>query len=650
MNPSPFYHLVPKDPWANVAFRKWCYRKACESKEFAHELWIMCARDLLFYCNTFGWLLEPRDKPQWKLIEQPFGNAKEIPFITRPYQDDALLRMQADLGKKDMVVFKSREMGATWMALYLFDWSWRFEPNSNFGLVSKDEDSVDNPDDPDSLMAKLDFIDVHLPAFLQPGQNSQRYRKRNSTNHTLRNLTNNSTISGYSCTGNMGRGGRKRAFWMDECHSWPAGDDHAAMASTQHITSCRIMCSTPNGDRGQAGAFYDVVTKDTSTDSTTRIILDWKMDHDKAAGLYMSDGESNDLRLIDKTYPFEAKYPFVLDGKIRSPYYDYECNRAGATPRAIAAELDMDFGGATSRFFDPALIARAFSGCRNPDCRAHLKKDCDVWIAQLIEDERGDIELWFPPGAEIDVDEHSGLIRLPQGRRYAMGCDISMGIGGPNSSYSAAVILDATSGEQIAEWRHNKMVPEQFAEYAATLGTAFNLAVICPEVTGVGLRFLSRIVEIGYRALWLRPQSKDSLMPGLSRRPGYENKDGGFQLLGELQDALRFDKVHVFSRRIIQECERYFVSEIGQLKHPLVGKGRVDAPEKSHGDSAIAAAAAWWGIHDEKEMPQAIREEQEAPLGSLAWRRKECGRQEGRKNPSYWDPLDSPQHVLQGSY
>lgn len=628
-----FYrHFVPKDPLRNIRWRKKVTQTALADREFADGIWGMCARDMLFYINTFGWLLEPRDRAPWQATNA-FGNLKVIPFITRPYQDDAFLRMQATLGKKDILGLKSREMGFTWMMLYLFDHSWRFEEQMHYGLVSKDEDSVDRMGDPSSLMVKLDFLDSHLPSFLQPGGNSKKFRNRNRSDHTIENLKTGSTISGYACTGNIDRGGRKRAFGMDEMHFWPAESDRAAMASTQHVTQCRIMVSSCNGQRGQAGQFFEIAT-DVDRE-VERISLHWSADPEKAAGLYQANRDNGEIEIFDAMYPYTDDYPFVRDGKKRSPYYDYECRRPGATDRSIASELDMDFGGATSRFFDPAVIAIGRSKCEAPTFLAKLRRQHGMYIPELYEDPKGDIEIWIPPDVEYRM-ENDRLI-VPDERTYAMGCDISRGVAGISSSYSDASIIDRLTGVQVAEWRGIRTTPPEMAELTAALGRVFNGATICPEATGPGTEYITKLIEIGYPYLWLRPKSKGAVYSEVSLRPGYNNQDGGLEALGELQHAMGMGKVTPRSHRIIVECERYFINEDGKLKHPLVGKNRVDAPERSHGDSAIAFAMAWWSIHEVGESAYEEVEERIALDGMCVASRQMLRKEKQRQGPAYWD-------------
>lgn len=636
LGPTDWYYrtFVPKDPADNLVWRQECLKRGYEDPEFAKELWIICARDILFWINTFGWLLEPRDKGPWQ-PSRVFGGAREIPFITRPYQDEYILEALGSLGVEDMLNLKSRAMGATWMFLYLFYHEWAFLPQQHFGIVSKDEDSVDDADNPDSLMWKLDFLHEKLPMWLKAA------RRRNVNKHTMTNLENGSTITGYACTGNMARGGRKRAFLNDEMHSWPPESDEAAQDSLAHVTHCRIMVSTPSRQRGQSGVFYDAANDFEA--SMKRLDLDWKMDGEKAAGMYTT--EDGLPKIIDTDYVFPENYNFVLDGRVRSPYYDWECKRPGSTSQSIAAELDKDFGGATNRYVDQSVIFKARGKCRQPSIRVRLENPyADQWGRRLIVDEKGDIDVWLH--ADVGINrEHDGeqlLLSIPHDREFSMGVDIAQGVGGASSSYSAIDIIDKRSGEQVMEWRGNRLQPKELAGFAYALGLGWNTALMVPEVTGLGNIFLANIISMCYPNLWFRPTSDDSIGAATSKRVGYDNKDGGKALLAELESGLKLGLVTVRSARVITEMERYFIDAGGRLKHPLVGKGRKNAPENSHGDCAIAFGCAWYGIHEEPEPDHLRVEEPELTTDCAAGRRKQYEDKKAVQGPSYWRDYKQP--------
>lgn len=623
-----FRTLVPLDPWKNVAYRRWVFDKCWADPEFAEEQWIICSRDLLYYVAVFGWLLEPRDKAPWQ-PGRHFGKAREIPFLPREYQCEDMLRMLSHLGTKDMLALKSREVGATWMVLYLFDWSWRFHSQMHYGVMSKDEDSADNPNNPDSLLAKMDFIDEHLPAFLRPR------RMRNKSDHSITNLDNGSTIIAWACTGSVGTGGRKRAVFCDEAHFFPVGSDYASFFSLQHVTHCRIAVSTPNPERGQQGAFFDAwENKDSEVE---RFEIHWARDKEKSAGSYHADG--NNIEFLDPTYTYKPGYKFIRDGKTRSPYYDYECARPMATEQSVAAELDMDFGGATTKFFDPHIIFKARQECRAPTGYGMLRKVEGYWLPEImLTDKEQPIELWMDPISGLRFAENGRLL-VPEGRQYSMGVDVAYGLGGTHASVSAISIMDKMTSTQVCEFATGKMPPEDFAEFCAFVGKAFNTALLCVEATGVGKFFVGKIVNMQYPNLWKRTSSLDDIWQRDTRKVGFDNKDAGALLLGELKQAMQRGTYHPRSRRAVDECNRYHINSNGDLKHPLVGRGRADAPEKSHGDCAIAMAASWYAVHTEEAYREPDKKPDEFPEGSFGWRRQEFDKgREASTACSSWDP------------
>jgi hypothetical protein len=588
------------------------------------ELRSICAVDFLFYISTFGMLLEPRDKAPWQ-ASRVFGDAREVPFIPRPYQIEYFKKILAAWGNKDIVWLKSREMGATWMVLYLMDWDWRFHSQCHMGMVSKDEESMDSSHNPDALMCKLDFIHAHMPDFLKPRV------ERNYKDHVLVNLDLESTIVGEACTPNAFRSGRKKLIFMDEMHAYPSHAEYAINASIQYVTHCRVMVSTPNAEKGQGGAFYDACI-DEGRDNL-KINMHWSLDSDKAAGLYTT-GEDNRIVILDKSFENRDKYPYVIDapGKKRSPYYDWECRRPLATPLRIGCELDMDFGGSSSRFFDPFVIDMMMKDVRDPVMSAVLGREGETGWRPELRESSSDNDILFYEKFPVSV---SGRLLIEKDRRFAMGVDISAGVGGSHSSYSAIVVLDSDSGEQVILWRGKTMKPEMLANYCVALGRVLNNALITPEVNGpMGRMFLDQFISYNYPNCYYRESTADSQNRAKTYRIGVNDTDGGERIFGELQMAARRRLVTVRSDIVARECQRYYRDSSGKLRHPLVGRGKDASSEKGHGDAAVACALAWWGIHDMKRRKEEVREQSGPEWGSINWWRGI--REKGRFRKSYW--------------
>lgn len=236
-------------------------RMAEKDEELQHELWIQSARDLLFYVNVFGWTYNPKNT-----------HVSRIPFVTWPYQDDAFRKMEEAIDSgHDAVIEKSRDMGASWMMLTLFQHRWQFRPLQSFLMMSRKEDLVDESGNSDSLFWKLDFLLEHQPNWLRP----QFQRNQMS----LVNLENKSIISGETTNQNAGRGGRRTAVLIDEAAAIPKLVD--VDAATADVTDCRFWNSTPMG----RNHFYRL-----RCNKDARIIrLHWSQHPLKARGLYTSE-------------------------------------------------------------------------------------------------------------------------------------------------------------------------------------------------------------------------------------------------------------------------------------------------------------------------------------------------------------------------
>ena len=170
MSFGEYYDLVPKDPSANLKFRQDLLLMGGSDRKAAEELFIMCSRDLLFYVNAFCWTYDPR-----------VGDGT-LPFLTYEFQDESLLAIDAAIGSHDLLIKKSRDMGASWMLLTVFEWRWHFKNSQSFLLVSRNEDYVDKAGNPKSLFWKIDFIHKFLPGWLLPRTTRTKLRLTNEDN------------------------------------------------------------------------------------------------------------------------------------------------------------------------------------------------------------------------------------------------------------------------------------------------------------------------------------------------------------------------------------------------------------------------------------------------------------------------------------
>ena len=571
---TPYAHLVPKGYYANLEFRKRMIRLGSSSREAAENLWIMCSRDLLFYVNTFVWTHDPRKKPT------------ELPFISYAYQDDVILDIARCIEEgEDLPIEKSRDMGATWMILIVFEWFWHFRSFNNFLIVSRNQDLVDSSGSPDTLFWKIDLILDRQPGWLKPPT-------RRILLH-LQNLETGSVIDGESTTGDVGRGGRYTALLLDEFASVPDGQN--VLSASRDATRCRIINSTP---KGRGNAFYRFVAK-----STHKLTLHWTLHPEKAKGL-----------------------SYDADGKATSPWYEKQKQRA-SHPMEIAQELDIDYLESDYVFFPVKTLERLKEeDCRTPFFRGDiefssqtLEPVSDAFIAR----DRGPLSLWIIPKQDGSI---------PVGD-YVLGVDISVGTGSSNSVIS---IGDKNTGQKVGEYVNAYLKPHELARVAVALARWFRgargPAFMAWESNGPGQIFGDGVIESKFRNFHYR-EDRTSLLRKRSMKPGwFSTKESKMSLLGEYRRAISDGEFIQRSRAAFDEAESYVFTANGSVKHSASAESSdpTDTGD-NHGDRVIADALMWLGV--KSVAPSVSDDKKPAPnsFGARFLARRKAEHQAGRE-------------------
>ena len=610
---ADYYKRVPLDLYANLMFRRDMMVRCGKDVGFRQGMMQACAEDPLFFFNAFCWVYEPRPR---------FNNGvrlpTQVPFISWEHQIPAILQIAENIGQCDIGVEKSRGEGMSWMGVLLACHDWLFSPMTAIGLVSKDENSVDDPNDPDSLMWKCDFTLKKLPNWMS-GELGKDY-KRDVTKHVLRNLKNESTISGYSATGNVASGGRKKWFLKDELAKFPRPADKHAMASTQHVTECRLIVSTPLGN---SGAYYDAMHEPSNM---VKIVLDWKQNPTRNRGLYKwekgmpvaVDPENNplpdnyknvDQDVLDIISRLRRK-GFTIEGKVRSPWYDRECDRAGATPQNIAQELDRDYGGSAYRIFGDSFVEKGMDAIAPPVLEGDIDfKQEDLEQVRFDEIEGAPCKLWFPLSS----------IQKPPQSNYVVGCDVSSGTGGSYTSNSTMVAFDMRTGEQVLEYASNTIAPTMFADLAIAVSKWMFDAYLAWEHNGPGASFTKQVLNRHYDNIYYRKSQ--------SRRGRRNSKEAGWWtdektkevMFGEFQSSVLMNEICIRSKELLTECSRYVRKE-GRISHALTKDAADDSKGVSHGDRTIAACVALQAMKDRPSLTEGSLDVDVAPLGTMARR------------------------------
>lgn len=250
-------------------------------------LWNLCkgednpAEGCIAFIENFCWTYDPRSKD------------KNLPVVLFDFQKDAVRYIIEHIDQgTNFLIEKSRDMGVSWLVVYVFLWYWLFRDGTNLLLGSYKEKLVDDGVNQDALFGKLEYAIRNLPKWLLPKKFSMA-KHRNKLK--LINPENNNIISGDTMNPQFGRGARKTAIFYDELGFWEsAKESWEAGADT---TACQIANSTPNGKN-----FY------------------WKL---RTSGMDV-------LSLIWKVHPLKDEQ-----------WYQYEKLRR--TEEAMAQEIDLSY-------------------------------------------------------------------------------------------------------------------------------------------------------------------------------------------------------------------------------------------------------------------------------------------------------------------
>lgn len=598
------YSRCPKDPLENIEHRRWWLDYGRRSRELASDVWLLCKKDILWYVNTFCFTYDPRKEPS------------KLPFITYEFQDRAILelvdviqtcRKERIKKRRDIVIEKSRDMGASWLILLVFEWLWHFHNDVQFLMLSRKEELVDDVENPKALFWKIDFLHKNQPGWLLPPM--QRL------NMKLVNERTGSSITGESTNSNAGRGDRATAVLLDEF----AAVENATeiLAATGNTSYCRIVNSTPMGAHTE-------FSKMRRNPAFLKLRMHWLQHPEKSLGAYVAD--SAGVKTLDGS-PIDPRYHYITDGRPRSPWFDSDT--AGKDAREVAREYDIDDTGSDHQFFDPLVVDRLVKKYGLPPLRVgHLQYDplrCRVYESTPMKDsEDGGLRLWCQLDRWLKPDKN---------RRYIIAADVATGTGASNSSVS---IGDATTREKVGEFASAGLKPEQFARFCIALGYWFHgldqAALMIWEANGPGRIFGDYVLSVNYPRIHWREHTG---RPKPEHAGWWSTTETRRSLLGEYREALTSER-YINRSVIALEETRHYTYQGQDIAHSAAGM--TDDPtgaRANHADRVIADALLWLAMGGNAAVEQQKQNaDATAPVGSFAHRRLEAER--ARSAQDYW--------------
>lgn len=534
----------------NLKERKKIVLLAEQNPEFAQKIREMCERDIHYWINLFCWTKDPK---------RPYD---KVPFVLYPFQEVYVQQLLEGIeGQKDLLTEKSREMGVSWLVLYVFTHYWLYKPNSDFRVGSRKEDFVDKLGDMDTLLEKIRFCLRYMPSFLLP-------KGYDETLHAGRmriiNPENGNTIIGESANAHFGSGGRRKAILLDEFAKWDESISNAAWTATADVTKCRLPVSTPVGS-GNKFAELAMGTKEKIAKAT----LHWTLHPEKNIESYYLSGSEKILVRPENAFQLRQK-----GIEIRSPWYDYECERR--SPADIAQELDIDYLRSGYPYF-------SIEALRKQQVWKFTKRkflDDPIPYGFYV---RGKL-LEFDNKIKFVENEHENWLRvfeLPKDyMQYAIGADTSEGLAKGDESF--AVVRDKYTRNVVATIS-GLLPPETFTLYLFLLGKYYNDADVAPENNNMGYGVCKDLESMGCRLYYAK---KDETKQGevTTRKRGYTTTATTRpMILAQAAEELRNLVCEVRDDKVIQQMETF-------VKDPDTGIPKADGRFLDDGVMAFAIA------------------------------------------------------------
>ena len=569
--------LVPKDPIKNIQYRADLLSKAENDIILQEDLMAACSQSLLFFINAFVMTYHQHevDPKTGKRIE-PINTHN--PFVTWEVQDDLCNLFEQCLRKaEDILVNKSRDMGASWLCIAFMHWLWLFRDDAQLLEMSRTEDYVDKAGNMKAMFQRHDYINQWLPDWMLPP--AVGYREKHRSKMHMLNSYNGSCIDGESTTEHAGSGDRRLVVLLDE---FAKVENGALMRSaTRDVALMRIVNSTVAGPGTEYSKWKN--------DGTIKVFPLMYWDHpDKGRGRYVT------------------QHPITNIWEIRSPWFDEECKVR--SPREIAREILANDLEAGSQFFTPGNADRhkQLFGCE-PKTRWSIQLDKKVpnsEIKQVIKTKQfKKVKISRDKNGPLRVWTNLVLGRPDQSKDYILGIDISKGHGASNSVIS---IKCKQTGEKIAEWRDANTPPYEFAKISVAVaiwvGGRKKLPFKKWEKNGPGLDYGKLMVKEWHYPYYYKNIKVGNIRDKKLKTYGWHSSPDAKKELLETYDRLLATGGYVnHSIWALDEVNLYVYYDDGGIG-PAYLVQETQAAKKTHGDCVIADALTL----DNKDVPRSV--------------------------------------------
>ena len=605
---------VPKDPEANLAWRADMLAAAEEDIELQTDMYTAAAQSVLFFVNAFVFTLRifEVDEKTGKMKQAEYSH---LPMVTwENIQDRHILRIESAINKgEQLLTDKSRDMSATWNHLVVLVHRLLFADSESHLMISRKEDAVDILDglpknypygpiaDPGTLFGKIDYILKRLPEWMLPRMNRKKLH--------LVNLSKGTRIDGESANATAGSSDRRTSIFLDEMGKMKEGE--AIKRSTRDVTACRFPCSTPNG----AGTAF---SKWRLSGQIPVFIMPWWEHPEKGKDRYVVEDD-------------------LGRWKIRSPWYDHECDVR--SPKEVAIEIDMDHIGSGDTFFEGVIIEEHRKLFAKPPYRTlsisfHPKVPDTSISGMLIKRDRSKVSV--APKGPWKIWGRLIKSRPDQKKTYTIGIDISKGMGASNSTMS---IMCNETREKIAAFANANTPSFELAKLACAAalwcGGRSRPLLIWENNGDPGFDFGNQIMKTYQYPYIYFDRQTGTVAQKRGKRYGWRsNPEKKAAALGILRRAYAHGGFINHDEFALDEALTYIHFEGGGIG-PAELVEESDSTRKAHGDRVIADMLCLVGLGD---APMFRASDMDIPKQSCGYRFKQWKQaKKKRKNDDRFD-------------
>jgi len=584
---------VPKNYYENLEWRTQLLKEAENDPIMQMDLLAASKESLIFWINAFAWTYHQKEIDPVTGRETP-AKIMDWPFITWEIQDNLFGELENSFIKGlDLLIEKSRDMGASWSCLDFFHWIWLFKEQTELREMSRKESLVDG--DADSLFWKHDYINKWLPNWMcPPGVLTKG--KDNRTKLHLHNALNGSTIAGEATTGVSLSGGRAKALLLDEFAKVENGQ--LIRSATRDVAPCRIVNSTPFG----AGTEYSR----------------WK-----------TSGQIKVFPLMFWEHPQKGKSRYVRKDDlgqfhIRSPWFDYE--ETVRSPKEIAQEiLAIDIESGDMFFVNSNIEKHIVLFGREPLIKMNVILKESISNAQVFDYvKRRDLsatDFRMTRNGKLLVWTNLMMGRPDQGKSYIFGIDTSKGQG---ASESVVSIKCKETKEKIARWACANTPPYEFARIVIALAlwcggaNPRRLPFLKWEMDGPGWDLGRMLVEIfGYPYYYVGGTPGDILRKKGKKYGWHASRENKNVLLSLYDRIIAHGGYINHDQKGLEQMRLYIHFPDGSIGPAFMVEENSSA-RKLHGDIVIADALTL----EDDEIPNIKIITPSAPFRSFGYRKK----------------------------